>query len=71
MYRNDEVIRRYSEPFKLKILAELTTENTQRANFINPTLLHLKRSINEWIKKHHRKEVINTSVKLETKDEFI
>lgn len=25
MYRNDKVIRRYSEPFKLKILAELTT----------------------------------------------
>ncbi|RPD91174.1 transposase, partial [Aureibaculum marinum] len=24
MYRNDKVIRRYSEPFKLKILAELT-----------------------------------------------
>ncbi len=23
MYRNDKVIRRYSEPFKLKILAEL------------------------------------------------
>ncbi|PWI28866.1 transposase, partial [Flavobacteriaceae bacterium LYZ1037] len=22
MYRNDKVIRRYSEPFKLKILAE-------------------------------------------------
>jgi hypothetical protein len=26
MYRNDKVIRRYSEPFKLKILAELTTD---------------------------------------------
>jgi putative transposase len=25
MYRNDKVIRRYSEPFKLKILAELTS----------------------------------------------
>ena len=24
MYRNDKVIRRYSEPFKLKILAELS-----------------------------------------------
>ncbi len=25
MYKSDKVIRRYSEPFKLKILAELTT----------------------------------------------
>ena len=25
MYRNDKVIRRYSEPFKLKILDEITT----------------------------------------------
>jgi len=25
MYRNDKVIRRYSEPFKLKFLVELTT----------------------------------------------
>jgi putative transposase len=25
MYRNDKVIRRYSEPFKLKIVAELST----------------------------------------------
>ena len=24
MYRNDKVIRRYSEPFKLKILDEIT-----------------------------------------------
>ncbi|TBN02478.1 transposase, partial [Hyunsoonleella flava] len=24
MYKNDKVIRRYSEPFKLKILDELT-----------------------------------------------
>ena len=25
MYKNDRVTRRYSEPFKLKILAELST----------------------------------------------
>ncbi len=25
MYKNNKVIRRHSEPFKLKILAELTT----------------------------------------------
>ncbi|CAM1333888.1 protein of unknown function [Tenacibaculum aestuariivivum] len=46
MCRNDKVIRRYSEPFKLKILAELTTGNTQRANFVNSTLLHPQRLMN-------------------------
>ena len=35
MYRNDKVIRRYSEPFKLKILAELSTGNTPKVNFVN------------------------------------
>ena len=28
MYKNDKVIRRYSEPFKLKILVELSKEIT-------------------------------------------
>ena len=51
MYKNDKVIRRYSEPFKLKILAELTTGN-------------------EWIKKYNRKDLMNTRVKVETKDEI-
>lgn len=41
MYRNDKVIRRYSEPFKLKILAELTI-GKHTANFVNSTLLHLQ-----------------------------
>ena len=27
MYKNDKVIRRYSEPFKLKILDEISTGN--------------------------------------------
>jgi len=32
MYKNDRVTRRYSEPFKLKILAELSTGNILRVN---------------------------------------
>ena len=32
MYRNDKVIRRYSEPLKLKILAKLSMESTQKLN---------------------------------------
>ena len=42
MYRNDKVIKCYSEPFKLKILDELT----------------------------NRTDLMNTKLKVETKDEI-
>jgi transposase-like protein len=69
MYKNDKVIRRYSEPFKLKILDELTTGKLNKNQLgklygINPT------TINEWIRKYERKDLMNTRVKVETKDEI-
>lgn len=35
MYKNDRVTRRYSEPFKLKILSELPPENITNINLVN------------------------------------
>ena len=65
MYKNDKVIRRYSESFKLKILDELTTgKHTKSQYSIAPT------TVNEQLKKHNRKDLMNTRVKVETKDEF-
>ena len=69
MHRNDKVIRRYSEPFKLKILDELTTGKLNKSQLgklygINPT------TINEWIRKYNRKDLMNTRIKVETKDEI-
>src|SRR5690606_31775062 len=69
MYKNDKVIRRYSEPFKLKILDELTTGKLNKNQLgklygINPT------TSNEWIGKYNRKDLMNTRVKVETKDEI-
>ena len=69
MYKNDKVIRRYSESFKLKILDELTTGKLNKyqlgkAYGINPT------TINEWIKKYNRKDLMNTRVTVKTKDEI-
>jgi len=69
MYKNDKVIRRYSEPFKLKILAELSTGKYTKSELgklysIAPT------TINEWIRKYERKDLMNTRVKVETKDEI-
>ena len=69
MYKNDKVIRRYSEPVKLKILDELTTGKLNKhqlgkAYGINPS------TINEWIKKYNRKDLMNTRVTVKTKDEI-
>jgi len=69
MYKNDKVIRRYSEPFKLKILDELTTGKLNKNQLgklygISPT------TINEWIRKYNRKDLMNTRIKVETKDEI-
>ena len=70
MYKNDKVIRRYSEPFKLKILHELSKGKHTKSELcklysIAPT------TVNEWIKKYNRKDLMNTRVKVETKDESI
>jgi transposase len=68
MYKNDGFVRRYSEGFKLKILAELSTGNYSKKKLgeiygINRT------TINEWIKKYDRKDLMNTRVLVETQDE--
>jgi len=68
MYKNDGVVRRYSEGFKLKILSELSTGNYSKRQLgdiygINRT------TINEWIKKYNRKDLMNTRILVETQDE--
>ena len=69
MYKNDKVIRRYSESFKLKILDELTTEKLNKYQL--KKLYGIARStINEWIKKYHGKDLMNTWVTVKTKDEI-
>jgi len=69
MYKNDKVIRRYSESFKLKILDELTSGKLNKYQLgklygIAPS------TINEWIKKYNRKDLMNTRVTVNTKDEI-
>lgn len=68
MYKNDKYIRRYSEIFKLKILAELSTGKYSKNELgklygINPT------TINQWIKKYDRKDLMNTRILVENVDE--
>jgi len=68
MYKNDQVVRRYSESFKLKILDELSTgkySKKQLGNLygVNPS------TINEWIRKYDRKDLMNTRILVENIDE--
>jgi transposase-like protein len=69
MYKNDQVIRRYSEGFKLKILTELSTGRYSKKKLgsiygIDPS------TINEWIKKYDRKDLMNTRIMIENDDDI-
>lgn len=69
MYKNDGYVRRYSESFKLKVLEELSKGNHSKRQIgllygIQPS------TINEWIKKYNRKDLMNTRVLVQTDDEL-
>lgn len=69
MYKNDRVTRRYSEPFKLKILSELSTGKYSKYELGKLYGIACS-TINEWIRKYERKDLMNTRVMVETKDEI-
>lgn len=69
MYKNDGYVRRYSESFKLKILAELTKGNHSKRQ-IALTYGIQSSTINVWIKKYDRRDLMNTRVTVQTDDEF-
>ncbi len=69
-YKNEHVTRRYSEGFKLKILSELSTDK-----YIKRELSRIygiqSSTVNEWIKKYDRKDLMNTRIMIENKDEIM
>ena len=69
MYKNDQVLRRYSESFKLKILAELSTGNYTKRQLARIYGI-ASTTINQWIKKYDRTDLMNTRIMIETKDEI-
>ncbi|MBU8892183.1 MAG: transposase [Bacteroidales bacterium] len=69
MYKNDKVTRRYSESFKLKILSELSTGKYTKRELGRIYGIH-NSSINEWVLKYDRKDLMNTRVIVKTKDEI-
>ena len=69
LYKNERVTRRYSEGFKLKILAELSTGNYSKRELSRIYGLQSS-TINEWIKKYDRKDLMNTRIMIENQDEI-
>ena len=69
MYKNDGYVRRYSESFKLKVLAELTKGNHSKRQ-IALTYGIQSSTINVCIKKYDRKDLMNTRVTVQTDDEL-
>ena len=69
MYKNDGYVRRYSESFKLKVLAELTKGNYSKRQIALTYGIQFS-TINVWIKKYDRKNLMNTRVTVQTDDEL-
>ena len=69
MYKNDKFIRRYSESFKLKILEELSTGKYSKYELARIYGL-ASSTINQWIKKYDRKDLMNKRIMVESTDEL-
>lgn len=69
MYKNDQVTRRYSEGFKLKVLAELSSGKYSKRQLSMIYGLQCS-TINGWIKKYNRTELMNTRIMVENQDDI-
>lgn len=69
MYKNDKVTRRYSEGFKLKMLDELSTGKYSKRE-IYRTYGIPQGTLNDWIKKYQRLDLMNTRIMIENQDEM-
>ena len=69
MYKNDQVTRRYSEGFKLKMLEELSTGKYSKRE-IYRTYGIPSSTLNDWIHKYERLDLLNTRIMIENQDEI-
>ena len=69
MYKNDGINRRYSEGYKLKVLAELSTGKYNKTE-IGRIYGFNRTTLNKWIEKYDRKDLMNTRITVETTDEI-
>ena len=69
MYKNKHIVRRFSESFKLKILDELSTGKYSKVE-LSRLYGIASSTINEWIKKYDRKDLMNKRIMVESTDEL-
>ena len=69
MYKNEFVTRRYSEAFKLKILSELSSGKYSKREIGRIYGIDTN-TMNVWIKKYDRKDLMNTRIMVENLDEI-
>lgn len=69
MLKNKQIIKRFSESVKLKVLSELsegkyTKRELSRLYHVGPS------TITDWIRKYGRKDLLNQRVNIESMDEL-
>ncbi len=69
MYKNDQITRRYSEGFKLKMLEELSTGKYSKRE-VYRTYGIPSSTLNDWIRKYERLDLMNTRIMVENQDEI-
>jgi transposase-like protein len=68
MLKNRQPIRRFSESLKLKILAEITKGNYTKAQICDMYGIG-RTTVNDWIRKYMRDDLMNHRVIVQTMDE--
>lgn len=68
MLKDDRVIKRYSENFKLKVLSEIETGRLSKQEASRVYGLS-SGSIQKWIKKYSKFDLQNQRIRIETMDE--
>lgn len=66
MCKNDRVTKRYSEPFKLKILVGLSTGKYTKSQ-LGKLYSIASTTINEWIREYESNDLVNRRVMLKPK----
>lgn len=69
MLKDNRTIKRYSEPFKLKILSELESGRYTKEELVKKYDI-ASGSIYYWIKKYGKLELLNKRVNIQTLDEI-
>lgn len=69
MYKNNKVVRRFSESFKLKVLEELATGKHSKRE-LSKIYGVASSTFNGWIRKYDRKDLMNQRIMIENTDEL-